>query len=137
MSNVSFSERPIVHMGVGLVLATVVQSAGLQNFAASKLAFMASGCFAGLVDNAYKEETDKLDYRVCSWLDTTFNGGKLTKKDKTEVRLATLGASFFMNLVLFLGTGSYRSLANVMIMTGLNYVAGQAAYNALKNNDII
>lgn len=131
MSNVSFSERPIVHMGVGLVLATVVQSAGLQNFAASKLAFMASGCFAGLVDNAYKEETDK------SWLDTTFNGGKLTKKDKTEVRLATLGASFFMNLVLFLGTGSYRSLANVMIMTGLNYVAGQAAYNALKNNDII
>jgi len=115
----------VKRMCVGFVLATIVQYLGREKCAASRLAFMASGFFAERVNIAYiQQKRNNLVSMGFLVLDLTFNDGKRTQEELCIWVCMALGASFFINLILFKMTGSCSSLENVAIMTFLNYSVG-------------
>jgi len=136
MSGITFAQKPLIHMGVGYVLAEMMQTVSLQNYTASKVAFLASGLVAGVIDTTYDRHTG-LDYKMASWVHQTFNNGRIDPNSKKTLLAAALALSFFSNLVLFVATRSYRSMTNVFIMTGLNFVSGTALTELLKSKHII
>lgn len=137
MSGLTFVQKPLIHMGLGYVLATAIQSVGLQNYTASRLGFIASGCITGVIDTTYDTHHVGADHKMATWVHQTFNNGNIDPKSKTTLLAAAFALSFFANFTLFLMTGNYRSFGNVALMTVLNFATGSATTELLKNKKII
>ena len=131
MFGVSFIKKPLINMGIGYVFAERVQGFHMQKYTASSLALTITGAIAGMADSIHDKKS------IGAWLVKKFNKGQMAKEGEIQLPVETVAFCFFTNCVLFLGTGSYRSLFNVAVMTGLNYGAGKSIIETLNNFELI
>ncbi|WP_420420759.1 hypothetical protein [Simkania sp.] len=137
MSGLTFVQKPLIHMGLGYVLAEAVQSVGLQNYTASRIGFIVSGCITGVIDTTYDTHHSGVDHKMANWVHQTFNNGQIDPNSKKTLLAAAFALSFFTNFALFIVTGNYRSFGNVALMTALNFVTGCATTELLKSKKFI
>lgn len=124
-------------MGVGYGLAQVLQTINLQNYTASRIGLMLSGGMAGTLEAAYRGPSTKTSRQVCQWIEANLNKGRVDLGNRAQNILITFAFAFFTNLTCFVATGCFRSMTNVVVMTGLNMGAGTLATEALKSYDVI
>lgn len=137
MSGMTFVQKPLIHAGLGYVLAEAIQSIGLQNYTASRIGFIVSGCITGVIDTTYDTHHSGVDHKMAKWVHQTFNDGKIDQNSKKTLLAAAFALSFFANFALFIVTGNYRSIGNVALMTTLNFVTGCATTELLKSKKFI
>lgn len=152
MSGLSILQKPAIHLGVGFALAETVRLFKFERWAADTSAFILSGLFSGTLQTLADLDIARLEYGTetkASPLSTVLEkvtGVKDPDKRKTEEEIRfisqfstvlTVALAFFTNLIVSVINGNYRSLANVVLMTGLNFAAGTGACKALRSYGVI